>query len=408
MKKTLWTRNYRLLILATVFGSAGGIAGGFALSFLVFDETGSTFAAALTLAMKIFPGFVIPLVAAPWMDRLPRKPFLVGGDAVNGLLYILGGWYLLKFTFSYGGYLTFSLLLTSLQAFDSLAYNSIYPKLIPDGMEQKGYTVSAMLYPVLQVVMIPAAAVLLEWLGVARILILQGFLSLLAALTESFIRIREENRMKGQRFSFRLWLTDIREAAAYLRGEPGLRSIYSYMTVTNGVAMGYSPLLVAFFRVTPGFSTAMYSLFSVAEFLGRSLGGILHYHVEIPEKKRFSFSFWVYQIYETMDICLLWLPYPAMLVNRGICGFLGVNSAALRQTAVQRYIPEQLRSRLNAFQDILILATSSVLTVCIGAMGEILEYRTCLSLCAFATLLWCWWTVWRNRKSVRGIYEYRR
>ena len=77
------------------------------------------------------------------MDRLPRKPFLVGGDAVNGLLYAAAGLYLLRHDFTYIGYLFFSLLLSSLSAFDSLAYQSIFPKLIPEGAEERGYTVSS-------------------------------------------------------------------------------------------------------------------------------------------------------------------------------------------------------------------------------------------------------------------------
>ena len=93
MKKTLWTRNFTLVTAATVLGAAGGIAGGFALSFLVFDETGSTLASALILAMELIPYFLIPLSVAPWMDRMPRKPFLVGGDVLNGLLYGLAGLY---------------------------------------------------------------------------------------------------------------------------------------------------------------------------------------------------------------------------------------------------------------------------------------------------------------------------
>ena len=82
MKPSLWNRNFILLFTATTLGAAGAIAGEFALSFLVFDETGSTLAAALTVALRLVPGFVIPLVAAPWMDRLPRKPFLGGRGAV--------------------------------------------------------------------------------------------------------------------------------------------------------------------------------------------------------------------------------------------------------------------------------------------------------------------------------------
>ena len=84
LKPKLWTRDFTLLISATMLGAAGGIAGSFALSFLVYEETGSTLAAALLIAINVIPGFIVPVVAAPFMDRLPRKPFLVGGDAVVG------------------------------------------------------------------------------------------------------------------------------------------------------------------------------------------------------------------------------------------------------------------------------------------------------------------------------------
>ena len=85
MKNRLWTRNFTLLIAASGLGAVGGIAGGFAMSFLVFDETGSTLASALVLATELIPGFLLPLFIAPWMDRMPRKPFLVGGDMLNGV-----------------------------------------------------------------------------------------------------------------------------------------------------------------------------------------------------------------------------------------------------------------------------------------------------------------------------------
>ena len=85
MKKTLWSRNYTLLTIGTILGATGGILSSFALSFLVYDETQSTLAAASLIAIQIIPNFLIPLLLAPTMDRLPRKPFLVGGDAINGV-----------------------------------------------------------------------------------------------------------------------------------------------------------------------------------------------------------------------------------------------------------------------------------------------------------------------------------
>lgn len=405
MKQTLWTKNFTLVTAASALGAIGGIAGSFALSFFVFDETGSTFASALILAIQLIPYFVIPLFVAPWMDRMPRKPFLVGGDLLNGTLYGLAGVYLMFGEFSYIGYLGFSLLLSCLGAFDELAYNSFYPKLIPKGMEEKGYTVSSMLYPVMKVVMTPLSAVLFEYFGVAWLLVMQAVLSFIAAAVENCIEIQEQRCMDGERFSMQLWWRDICEAADYLKQERGLRSIYGYMAVTNGVASGYSPLLIAFFRTVPHLSVAMYSLFSVAEFLGRSLGGTLQYRIKLPAKKKFGFAFGVYQFYEVMDMCLLWIPYPLMLVNRACAGFLGINSAAMRQAAVQRYLPERLRSRVNAFENMCIMATSGLFSLILGAMGEVLDYRLCVTLAAGFTLAVCWMTIWNRRNEVRMIYE---
>lgn len=402
MKKTLWTADVVRITLATSLGAAGGILSSFALSFLVFDETGSTLASALVLATSLLPGAVLPLLIAPLMDRHARKPFLVGGDAVNALLYALAGVYLLRCQFSYTVYLGFSLLLACLGAFDELAYSSFYPLLLPEGMEEKGYTVSSMLYPVLKVLMMPVAAVLFNTLGVARLLLIQSALSLLAALIESRITVKETPR-GGGRFSPRVWWGDLREAAAYLKKEKGLRALYDYMAVTNGMAAGYSPLLIAFFRTAPGFTAAMYSFFSVAEFAGRSLGGVVRYRYTLPENRRFSFIFFVYQTYELMDVLLLWLPYPLMLANRAACGFLGINSATIRQAAVQRYLPDQLRARVNAYESMLVTAASAVLSLAVGLLGEVMDYRLCISLCAAMAMLFCWASVFRRRDAVREV-----
>ena len=405
LSNTLWSKNYTFVTLATILGAAGGIAGNFALSFLVYDETGSTLAAAILVAIQVFPNFLIPLLVSPIMDRLPRKPFLVGGDLVNGALYAAAGIYLLFQPFSYTGYLFFSLLLASLSSFDGLAYNAIFPRLIPDGFEEKGYTISTMIYPVLNVVMMPLAALLLDVIGVAWILVIQGILSVFAALIESNIEL-VEHRKKGGHFSLSEWKNDLVEAVKLLKNDSGLCSTYIYMAVTNGVGNAFSPILVAFFRTAAGFTIAMYSFFSAAEFIGRSIGGFIHYHITIPPKKRFRFVFSVYQMYEAMDMILLWLPYPLMLVNRSLCGFLGINSAIMRQAAVQKYIPDDYRARLNALDTVLSSAGLCIFSLAIGALGELLDYRLCLTVGGLFTSIVLWATVWKHRTNKKKIYEY--
>lgn len=404
-KSTLWTKNYNLLTLASVLGAAGGIAGSYAMSFLVFDETESTLAAGLLVALRVIPQFLLPILIAPIMDRLPRKPFLVYGDGIAGVLYALAGLYLRNFSFSYPGYLVFSLLLACIGAMDSLAYYSIFPKIIPKGFEEKGYTVSGMLYPVMNVLVMPVAGLLLDAFGVANILICQGVCSILAACLENGVKIEESARLDGEKTGFSLWWQDFLDGFRYLKGEKGLRNLFRYMAVTNGAATGFSSILVAFFRSTPGFSAFMYSFFSVAEFAGRSIGGLVHYHVEIPKKKRYGFAFLVYQLYEIMDMILLWIPYPLMLVNRAVCGFLGINSATMRETAVQSYLPEEYRSRVNAFEDAAVSAAGGVLALIVGAIGEVLDYRLTVTLVSGVCLVICWLTIGCSRMELNRIYN---
>ncbi len=203
------------------------------------------------------------------------------------------------------------------------------------------------------------------------------------------------------------------------------------MAVTNGVAQGYGPLMIAFFRTMPGMTSFMYAMFSVAEFLGRSLGGVFCYRFRIEKKKKYGFAFFVYQFYEIMDMSLLWLPYPLMLVNRGyqfyeimdmsllwlpyplmlvnrgICGFLGINSATMRQAAVQSYIPDEFRARVNALSGVMILVMSSIFALLIGAMGEVMDLRICMTLCAGLTLAVCWVTIGRRRKDMGEVMDLR-
>ena len=401
----LWTRDFSLITFATVLGAAGGIAGEFAISFFVFDETGSTLASALVIAIQLVPHVFVPLVISPFMDRLPRKAFLVAGDVVCGIAYAALGCWLAFSTFSYVAYLAVSLVLACLEAVDELAWTSIYPEVIPPGAEQKGYAVSSMLFTTLVVVMTPFAAVLLDTIGVARLLMIQGALAVEAALIESFVHVAEHEREKREETGLALWASDIREAASWLGGEKGMRGLMGYMAVTNGIGTGYSPILIAFFRTTPGLSAALYALASAAECIGRTVGSALQYAVKVPREKRFGICLFVYIFYDLMDAVLLWLPYPLMLANRTACGFLGANSYILRESAMQRYIPEHMRSRVNAFQGAFVMAVCSVCALAVGALGEVLDYRMCMTLCGLAAVTASVLLVWMRRGHVRRIFE---
>ena len=404
MKNTLWTKNFTIITLGTVISAIGGVAMGFALSFVVFDNTGSTLMMALFAAASSLPGIILPVLLSPYLDNFRRKPVIVGLDYLSAVIYLLFGLYLLKHSFSLPLYLLFSLACGSIGSVYNLAYESLYPNLIPEGFAQKGYTVSGMLYPTVTMVMTPVASILYTRLGLGVLCIGEGLLLAAAASVETHIRV-EEHTKPGGKFSFGDYIGDFKEGFRYLKKEKGLLRIYGYMPITQGISQATEPLIRAWFRTAPGLNLTMYALFTTAEFIGRSIGGLVHYKFEIPPEKRFSLAYLVYVTYNIMDTVLLWLGFPLMLVNRGICGFLGINSATLRASSVQNYLPDNMRAKVNAVFNMLYALVPTLLTLAVGALGEMMDYRLCVTLVSAAGLLPCYLIMWRGREDVKKVYN---
>lgn len=101
----------------------------------------------------------------------------------------------------------------------------------------------------------------------------------------------------------------------------------------------------------------------------------------------------------------MWIPYPAMLINRAVAGFSGMNSFSIRQRAVQTAVPDDMRARINAVRDMLSNAFAFTLTVFVGWLGERVGYRWCVTVCSLMTLALGWLLIWRNRRDVMPIYN---
>lgn len=402
-KKTLWTKNYTTIIAATVLGCIGNVVAGFALSFLVFEETHSTLASALLFSMQMLPGVVLPLLVSPVLDRYPRKPFLVFFDFIFGGLYLLAGLWLKFKEFNYIEYLLVSLVFSVIAFLDEMSYNALFPKLIPEGMEEKGYSVSSMLYPLIATVMTPLAPILYRTIGISNILFIQAGCSICASLLERTIQV-EETVTEGTHLSIRQWFGDLNEAVHFLRKEPGLFWLTLYTSVSGGTYNGFESLRVAFFSTRPGFTMQMYSYLTTVELIGRTVGGLKLYSKETPKEKKYARALRIYFFYDVMDALLLYSPFPAMLLNRTVCGYLGIQSGTLRYAAVQRFIPDNMRARLEAFQSVFYLIMASVLSLLIGALGELLPYEGVILIFSILTIVTCLLTIVRNRSSIEKIY----
>lgn len=384
-KKMLWTKDFSCITGATILSAIGGEAMNLPLSLLVFEETKSTFLAAFLLICGMLPDLILPILVAPIIDRGSKKKWIVGLDVLMAVLYIAIGVWAGNYGFNYGVYILFVLIVGTLSVFYRLSFSAWYPDIIPVGFEQKGFAVSGTIYPMITICMAPIATFLYEKVSMSTLFYLVAALTILSVILE--VCIKETKSSPSEKYTFSMYVSDIKEGFVYLKQEHGIRNIYTYMSITSGASEGVAVMAQAYYQTQPWLSVTMLGFLKSAEMLGRVMGGIMQYKCEIPPQKRYQFTKLVYTVYDAMDAFLLFMPYPLMLVNRFLCGSLGSMSATIRSVAIQSYLPAHMRARIQALFGVIFAVGGIFFQLIAGILGEIMPYRIVAFLLGAMTLV---------------------
>lgn len=385
-RKNVWSKDFSLITIGTVISSIAGQAITLPFSLLVFDQTQSTLLAAIMFVSGALPNFLLPLFIAPLIDRGNKKRIIVTVDYITGILYMLVAIIYTRTGFNYELFVVFSFIAGIINSVYSLTYSSWYPDLIPVGFEQQGYAVSSSIYPTVIMVMAPIAAWLYNAMPVQLLLVSIGILTLIAATFELFIANIGSRKVK-ESMRWPEYIADCKAGFSYLRKEKGLRNIYSYMAITSGVATGVQLMVQAYFQTVRFLTVAMLGFLKTAETLGRVLGGFVQYKLKIKPEKRFGITKIVYFSYETLDLSLLFMPYPLMIVNRFIGGVMGITSYTMREASVQAYLPAHMRAKVNAIFTVAVSLAVVVFQLGAGYVGDVFGYRQAVILFSAFSLL---------------------
>lgn len=373
-RNNVWSKDFTLITIGTIISAIAWQTINLPLSLTVFDETGSTLMSAILFIASMVPSVILPILIAPLIDRNPKKRVIVALDYLTGLLYLLIAYIVSITGFQYYLYLFFSVVMGIIGTIYQLAYQAWFPDLIPLGFEQQGFAVSSTIYPTITVVMSPIAAYLYKTYSIDFLFVIIGILTIVAASFEIFI----SNTHKGEidsKFDFKQYKSDILGGFNFLKEENGIRNIYTYMSITNGVASGISLMVQAYFQTVSFLTVTMLAFLRSAETVGRIIGGFVQYKVKVPAKKRYGITRFVYIFYESMELILLFIPYPIMIINRFLCGLLGMTSATLRETSVQSYLPANMRAKVNAVFNVFISISIILFQMIAGFMGDKIGYR---------------------------------
>lgn len=403
-RSNVWSKDFTLIIVGTIISTIGGQTISLPMSLLVFDETGSTLLSAFLFISGMIPSVVLPILIAPIVDRFPKKRSIVGLDYLLGIIYLIVAVIIGRTGFNYYLYLGFSFLVGTIGTIYQLTYQAWFPDLIPFGFEQQGYAVSSSIYPSITIIMAPVAAFLYRTYTMSTLFVIIGVMTIIAATFELFItniHIKKDDK----KFDFKEYKEDLISGFKYLKKEKGLKNIYTYMAITNGTSHGSILMIQAYFQTVSFLTVTMLAFLRSAETIGRIIGGGIQYKIKVKAKKRYGITKFVYTVYSMLDGILLFMPYPLMIINRFICGFLGMTSATLRETSVQVYLPRHMRAKVNAVFNVLMALSLIVFQLFAGYLGDVLDHRIVVVLMASISLVSIYILIVKPTEENRRVYE---
>ena len=407
VKNKLWTRDFTILTLGTVVSMLGNAVAGFAIGLLVLDKTDSVMLYALFMICYSLPRIVLPMVAGPYLDRFSRKRALYSLDFLSSALYAVFFVLLLKGYFNYTAYLLISMLMGAIDSVYSVAYDSFYPTLITEGNYTRAYSVSSLIYPLSNAIMVPIAGICYKTIGLAPLFLFNAVTFLVAAIAETQIKAIETHIDNAiEKFNGRRFVQDLKDGFAYLRRERGLNAVTWFFFVMMFASSICMTLALPYFKSLTGVDGVMqYTFVMGASTVGRLIGGGVHYFFKYPAQKKYNIALFVYIVISFIDGAYLFFPFWAMLIFMLFEGMLGVTSYNIRISSTQNYLPDEMRGRFNGlFQMLTILGTISGQLIA-GAIGDLFDIRWVVVASMTLTVLAVFVIIVPNGEHVKKIYN---
>lgn len=406
MGEKLWTKNFSIITIGTIISMMGNAVSNFALGLVVFNNTNSTLLYSLFIILSTIPRVLVPMIAGPFVDNHSRKNIIVTIDTIYGFLFLLFSYITYIGFFNYGIYITLGMVLGSLDSFYSVAYESLYPEFISKGNFSKAYSISSLIYPIANTIMIPVAAFVYESVGVAPLFMFNCVTFFITQAVERLIDADETHlkiRNKELSNKQRTYATDFKEGISYIKNEPGLIAITTYFFVSNLTGASTQTLLLPYF--TSLNMVSQYSILMSISTFGRIIGGLLHYRFKYPTHQKFNIALFVYIAISIIEGTVLFTAYPVMAVMNFFVGLLAVTSFNIRISGTQNYISTEKRGRFNGMFMMLTMLGSVIGQFISGILGDIFPIPYVISGFMIANVIGALGIMLRNKIHVEKIYN---
>lgn len=205
--------------------------------------------------------------------------------------------------------------------------------------------------------------------------------------------------------SARRLLRDIREGFGFLWSEKGLLAVACYFAFSSLAGGASQVITLPYFKSTFDNGEYVYMLVWGMMVVGRTVGGLVHYKVQLPTHRKYAIALTVYIVISVLEGTYLYMPVPVMMAMCLCNGLLGVTSYTIRISATQSYVPDEKKGRFNGAFNMLNTVGSLTGQLVAGALTVILPTRLVLTAFMTVTAVAAVIFIGGNRRAVSAIYN---
>ncbi len=365
------------------------MVGGTAMSFTAILFLQATpFQMGILNAMQLVPAVLAGLFAGAWVDRLRRRPLLIGADVGRALVLAtipLSAWLGMLHI---GQVYAVALVVSILTIIFNVAYQSYLPRLVGKGDLLEGNSKLAASAAVAEFGGFSIGGWLVQALTAPMAILIDAGSFVVSAVTLGLIRKREPS---AEAVAGRHMLEEIGEGLRMVLRHPLLRASSTAILI-HGLSGGvYGALVVLYMNrglgFDPGILGMIWAVGGVSSFLGAALAP------RLTLRLGFGPAMFVGLGLFGLAECLIPLASGATLISAALLlgqqlgdGFYivyDINQVSLRQGIT----PENLLGRVNATIQFVELGATLIGSLVGGLLGDLVGVRLILAVGAAGTLL---------------------
>ncbi len=383
-----------------------GHAHGTALAaILLLDAT--PFELSLLALAELIPGFAVGLVAGVWVDRLPRRPILVGTDLGRAMLLALIPLASLLDVLTLELLYVVGALTSVLTAFFDVAYQSYLPALVRREELVEGNSKLAASGSVAEVAAFGSGGWLVQWLTAPLAILIDAATFLVSALFVARIRAPEPLPARSEKREA-VW-RDALEGLQLVWGNATLRALaicnFTWYVGLRIVGTVFVLYLTRDLGLDPGVQGMIFAVGGVSSLLGAVVAG--------PATRRWGVGPTLVGALVVATIGQLFVPLAgvatattvvvAFLVGQQLTLDPAMTAFDITQISLrQAMTADAFQGRVNATMRFIEFGALLVGAVAGGLLGEAIGLRPTILIGAMGGLLG---VLWLMRSPVRGARE---